>query len=290
VIVSGCAAAGRNYGGDGQVGSDAMQPGQDGQVKHDAAPPTDAAPQADAAVDCSSGCQGAPGPCYDAPGVCDVDVCVFPFKGEGVYCADSDPCTVLEQCDGQGHCVGSPRTCDFPNASGGTCTNGACQGVVCAAGYKDCNNDLDLDGCETNLKTSSDCGDCDVPCSAGAHATASCATGTCVQACTSPWQNCDGNGSNGCEIPVGVAYQCSTNGLDSAQGCGTAYCGAGGDQSFAGNWYCSWCTSCKEFGPSSCSWCSSSTGLWLWPSGTTCTGSNPCGCPGGTYCEVECSP
>jgi hypothetical protein len=347
LLLVACAAAGRVDDLDGQVSSDAIPPhpdGQvpDGQVKKDAGPQHDAAVGPDAAIDCTGGCQVAPGPCFDAPGYCNNDVCVFPFKGEGVFCTSPDPCIVSAACDGQGHCVGSPRTCDFPNASGGTCQNGTCQGVVCnagwkdcnddlvtdgcetnlktstdcgdcdvpctaeahatatcatgtcvqtcVAGYKDCNYDLDLDGCETNLKTSTDCGDCDVPCTAGAHATASCATGTCVQSCTSPWQNCDGNWSNGCEIPVGIPYQCSTDGLTTTLGCGTAYCGSGGDKSFAGNWYCSWCSSCKEFGPSSCSWCGGTTGLWLHPSGTACTGTNPCGCPSGQYCNVICAP
>jgi hypothetical protein len=64
--------------------------------------------------------------------------------------------------------------------------------------------------------------------------------------------------ANGCEIPVGVANRCDRGGLDSSGGCGTAYCGSGGDVSF-GTWTCSFCEHCHHYS-NGYSWCLSASG------------------------------
>jgi hypothetical protein len=154
------------------------------------------------------------------------------------------------------------------------------------SGWDDCNTDWS-DGCERDLTTNTDCGGCGVACTAGANATANCdANGDCQRSCQVPYENCDGDWSNGCEIPTGLANTCDQDGLAS-DGCGTAWCGTGGIVDFSGNWTCVTCANCHEFSSTDCSWCQQSTGYWYYSSGTYCNaGPDPCG----SSADLVCSP
>jgi hypothetical protein len=106
---------------------------------------------------------------------------------------------------------------------------------ACAAPYEDCDG-IVAKGCETNTATSVEhCGQCSSPCSVN-HGTPSCEQGICKIACAQGYDNCDGNGLNGCETDLNTSVQacgsCSTkctnaNGTTQCvQGVCTPTCGA----------------------------------------------------------------
>lgn len=108
-------------------------------------------------------------PGFDA-GVCDLERC----DGVDNDCdARVDEGFMLQSNpDSCGECG---RVCEAPNATPG-CVSGECVVQRCLDGFGDCNGDV-ADGCETSLRTSTDCRACGVPCEG---AGASCATGTCL--------------------------------------------------------------------------------------------------------------
>lgn len=218
--------------------------------------------------------------CFNAQGSCDGGVCVHAPRPAGEACDDGDPCTEDDMCDGVGGCFGNELDCAGPNTTPGTCNAGTCQGTSCNAGFGDCNGDMS-DGCETPLTSASDCGGCGQACTAGAHANASCSSGSCERSCQSPWENCDGDWGNGCEIPVGVPNQCDAGGLNPNGGCWTAYCGSsGGDAVNFGTFFCADCATCHAPSGGMCQWCNHSTGTW-YPQ-------EACACGG--YLDLVCTP
>jgi hypothetical protein len=141
---------------------------------------------------------------------------------------------------------------------------------------------MDFDGCETPLDTVTDCGACGEPCVAGAHASADCSEGSCHRDCQSPWENCDGDWTNGCEIPTGEPNRCDIDGLNDVDGCWTAYCGSSSDDYAVnfGDWYCFECTTCHVPSAGRCQWCSHVDGRW-YPD-------DECAC--GTWEDLVCGP
>ncbi|HEY3352477.1 MAG TPA: hypothetical protein VGQ83_04460 [Polyangia bacterium] len=214
-------------------------------------------------------CTTPPDACHAATGTCAAGVCSYASK---VCNTPPDLCHEAAGTCTNGTCTYAPKAlnCARPHTTGGACQpgTGQCGGWTCAAGWGNCTTTWD-DGCETPTNTINNCGGCGTTCSAGAHATADCSSGTCVRTCQSPWQSCDGDWSNGCEIPVGVSGQCDKAGLNSTSGCGTAYCGSSASssaQNFAG-WYCSFCSHCHNFTsvPAGDAWClygSTASGQW----------------------------
>jgi hypothetical protein len=219
--------------------------------------------------------------CFEPQGVCVAGVCEFAPKPAGAPCNDGDACTEDDVCDGLGECMGNEIECSAPNASGGSCANGACGDLTCNTGWGNCNGDWS-DGCETPLDTAQNCGGCGEPCTAGQNATADCSSGTCQRSCVAPWENCDDDWSNGCEIPTGVANQCDANGLNTATGCWTAYCGSSNANNAVnfGTWYCSGCSNCHVPSAGMCHWCSPSAGVWYPPDSCVC----------GSYEDLACNP
>ncbi len=217
--------------------------------------------------------------CFAAQGNCSGGQCVHAPSPPGQLCDDGDPCTEDDMCDGVGFCVGNDLDCTAPNAQGGACAAGACTGMSCVPGFGDCNGNMS-DGCETALDTTGNCGGCGTTCSAGAHANSDCSSGTCQRSCQNPWENCDGNWANGCEVPTGVANQCSAGGLDPGNGCWTAYCGNSGASNATnfGSFYCVHCPNCNVPAAGACQWCASSTGTW-YPQ-------DSCAC--GSYKDLVC--
>ncbi len=124
-----------------------------------------------------------------------------------------------------------------------------------------------------------------IDCSAPAHASGgSCVDGACQGfTCEAPWENCDGNWDNGCEVPVGVANQCDINGLNAENGCWTAYCGNSNDPKGYnfGDYYCFGCSTCHFASEGMIQWCNHDTGNWYPPEMN-----NSCG----AYLDLVCGP
>ncbi len=220
------------------------------------------------------------GSCFEPFGACVDGSCTYPPKLAGVPGDDGDPCTSQDVCNGVGGCLGAAAECEVQNGRG-TCNAGMCVDIQCAQGWGDCNMQ-DADGCETALDSVSDCGECGRACSAGEHASAACVAGECALSCDAPWEDCDGDPANGCEIPTGIPNQCDATGLNSTTGCWTAYCGSSNhpDARNFGSWYCFECTTCNVPAAGQCRWCDHSTGTW-YPQEE---------CPCGAYEDLTCSP
>jgi len=171
-------------------------------------------------------------------------------------------------------------SCKAPHAKG-TCIQGRCMDLTCDEGWGDCNGSM-ADGCETNLLEDPEhCGKCSRHCSAGPNASATCSGGDCGRTCVPPYQDCNGDPKDGCEIPVGVPNSCGLSGLTDFQsaagatpGCGTAYCGSGdfgwatGNVSF-GSWHCVFCSHCEQFADGF-AWCIASQGTFSAQRCTNC--------------------
>ncbi len=214
------------------------------------------------------------GLCLEVQGHCDAGTCEHGAAAPGVACDDADACTISDACDGEGVCFGVPLDC-----GAGTCVDGECINEGCPDGFADCNGDMN-DGCEVALGTDSDCAGCGDSCAAGEHATGSCSAGECDFQCDSPWDNCDGDWANGCEVPVGVPHQCDASGLNPTTGCWTAYCGnsADPDATNFGTFYCMDCATCRSPVAGMCQWCDHSSGEF-YPT-------DACAC--GTYEDLAC--
>lgn len=207
-------------------------------------------------------CNSPPSACYETPGTCSEGQCAYKQLAEGSACTGEDPCLLDAKCDAQGSCQGTQKDCAAPNTKGATCVpgTGECQGYTCESGFRDCNDDMRKDGCETSVSSNPDhCGDCNKTCKDAAHMQATCTNGSCKRTCDSGWGNCDGDVANGCERRLGRAT-CDESGTNTSSGCGTAYCGKGTSKTGLtvvnfGKWYCAFCTHCKKRAPSSYSWC-----------------------------------
>lgn len=234
----------------------------------DGTPPPDLGMCAD-----PSDCVLPAGTCLQVQGECVDGLCQHGPAAPGASCDDGDPCTSADACDGEGVCFGVELDC-----GAGECIDGECMGGGCPPGFADCNGDAG-DGCEVELGTDADCGGCGDSCSGAAHATAGCMAGTCQYACQAPWENCDGDWGNGCEVPVGVEHQCSAAGLD-PNGCWTAYCGNSGsaDATNFGTYYCMDCATCRVPGAGQCQWCNHTTGTFYMADACFC----------GTFEDLAC--
>ena len=128
-----------------------------------------------------------------------------------------DGCEVDGQTDAN-NCGACGNKCTAGTHQTATCVAGVCK-PVCAAGYADCNASS-ADGCEVHTDIDlANCGGCALPCGPLTNAAAACKAGTCsVGSCKSPFLDCDGMASNGCEA----------NGSADASNCGACskVCGA----------------------------------------------------------------
>ena len=205
----------------------------------------------------------------------------------------TDKCIAEGACDGAGACTGAAKTCEATNASGGSCVQGECQGYKCDDGWDNCDSDWS-NGCETKVSDDpSNCGACNKVCDGGPNGNASCVAKQCTLSCTAPYQDCNGDPTDGCEIPVGQANACSRSGLTTfstatgaTPGCGTPYCGQGSGSAVAnfpaGSWYCAFCIHCSLFDDGG-AWC-----LYDNAAGTFSSQRCPSCCQPGGY-EQVCS-
>lgn len=163
--------------------------------------------------------------------------------------------------DDCGPCDSPPGQC---YASPGQCINGACDYAPASDGV-DCDDGEDC----TIGDVCNGAGACvpgnPSPCSAPNTTGGSCQNGSCVGfQCVPPYENCDGDWENGCEIPVGIPNQCDANGLNADGGCWTAYCGVLNNPKAHnfGTYYCFDCANCHEPAQGQWQWCNHTSGNW----------------------------
>ena len=96
------------------------------------------------------------------------------------------------------NCGACGNACWAPNVAGYSCNSGACSIASCSGDYLDCDGDF-TNGCEVDGSTADNCGSCGNVCPAAANAVASCQAGSCAFLCNSPFADCDGDPTNGCE-------------------------------------------------------------------------------------------
>ena len=151
------------------------------------------------ACDCPCDPPNAVGACEE--GECVIETCL-PEYGD---CND-DP---LDGCEinihqNVDHCGGCEEPCENAHVSSRACSDGLCK-PTCDSGWRDCNGPepgSQDDGCERDVFTVTDCGDCDTPCSL-MHAVSACPLGVCTMvSCESGWDDCDYVPFNGCERDV----------------------------------------------------------------------------------------
>ncbi len=141
-------------------------------------------------------------------------------SGGDAVCIAGD-CEVLEcdagfgDCDGRydtgcevplvaslGHCGECFNVCSYDNGFA-ACRFAECEFLACDTGWGDCNDDVDIDGCETDLDTSLDhCGVCGLQCDiAGANEV--CSGGVCTfTGCEENRDGCVDGPENGCETDL----------------------------------------------------------------------------------------
>ncbi len=205
-------------------------------------------------IDCGGDCEQC-----ESGGSCVInDDCIQPPEDDpSVSICQNDVCTLvcgigLGDCNrmaGDGcetnlnttleHCGECAAVC-APAHAEGMCQGGNClidreapdTTSGCVGNWRDCNN-MDEDGCESNINTNvNHCGMCDEACSA-TNGTPSCSAGQCSIACENGYSDCDADArSNGCEINTNTnSTYCG--GCDEEDECdgGTptqsAYCSAG---------------------------------------------------------------
>lgn len=114
----------------------------------------------------------------------------------------SDGCEIAESTT---HCGGCNQNCAAPFVANGSCVTGQCQILQCAGGRANCDGDP-RNGCEVDISSSNqNCGGCagmgGSACGGAPGGQTTCIGGTCqVTFCSSNQADCNGMGSDGCEI------------------------------------------------------------------------------------------
>lgn len=150
-------------------------------------------------------------------GICLSGACSFSCNAGFANCDGNaaSGCETNIQTDAD-HCSGCGRACSNNNIANPTCVAGACTGD-CDQGFRDCNNDKLVDGCETDIGTSVDhCGGCNLACSTQNVTSPQCAGGVCTGDCVSPFADCNNDKlSDGCETNlvsnVNACGSCGSN-------------------------------------------------------------------------------
>ncbi|OIP41298.1 MAG: hypothetical protein AUK47_06620 [Deltaproteobacteria bacterium CG2_30_63_29] len=181
-------------------------------------------------VESSTGHCGACGAVCGVDDTCSAGRCVCggtaSKRGEGSACFEEQRCCpdsgcVLTATD-RINCGACGTTCEETHTTAVRCVDGVCD-PTCADQYGDCDSDPST-GCETDLDTAENCGECGARCGVGAsceagvcrcpgstlatcpyssstHLSASCVGARCEVTCveTANLGDCDQDGGNGCE-------------------------------------------------------------------------------------------
>lgn len=203
----------------------------------------------------ANGCETPAGAvCGSCSTSCDVT------KSDGAMCTGGTKCTYtgcktgFANCNSSGadydgcetstktatDCTGCGKACDTANSIGAACTGTTCTYSGCKAGWGNCSSaDPDLDGCETPVTTTANCGGCGVRCNLTGATSASCDGSKCSYACSSATLDCNAGvapNTDGCESSKNSVETCgscgtrcdSTTGTPSCDGSKCSYsCGAG---------------------------------------------------------------
>ena len=170
------------------------------------------------------------------------------------------PSTTTDTGDDCGPCDAPPGPC---YADPGACIAGECDYAPSPDG-SDCD---DGDEC-TEDDACNGAGSCvgvKIQCSAPNTTGGACQNGACTGFdCVAPYDNCDGDWANGCEVPTGVPNQCDSGGITPNGGCWTAYCGASDDADATnfGTYHCIDCANCHEPAQGQWQWCNHTSGNW----------------------------
>lgn len=149
------------------------------------------------------------------------------YKGSGSpdwACPSGQTSNATAACGTAGCWTGctNAASCIGTNQATKTCTSGVCGGT-CNAGFADCNNNKNTDGCETNTGTSTtNCGSCGNVCSTN-HMTPTCTGGACGGTCAQGYANCNANIADGCEAAVSCG-NCCGNPCGAGQACVQGTC------------------------------------------------------------------
>ena len=104
------------------------------------------------------------------------------------------------------HCGACGQPCSLPHADP-TCEAGSCAVSACHPGWGDCDNGA-VNGCETDLRTLADCGQCGTPCTV-TNGQPTCVTGSClVNDCDPGRADCNGDPADGCETDLHSPFNC----------------------------------------------------------------------------------
>src|SRR5262245_13878686 len=157
-------------------------------------------------------------PAHGLPG-CQAAACVLGSCDPGFSDCNTrldDGCEIRTETD-VANCGACGTRCPTGAHGTTTCAAGQC-GLLCSAGFGDCNL-VGSDGCEIELaRDVKNCGACKNACPQPASATVSCHSGACVvDKCNPGLADCDGKVDNGCEADTmkdsancgGCAVPCS---------------------------------------------------------------------------------
>jgi len=151
---------------------------------------------------CGTSCPGAP----NAVPACALGTCALTCTAGFADC-DGDATNGCEADTrvSTAHCGGCGRTCTAPNSTL-TCMASTCTLGGCAAGFGNCDGNV-ANGCETSTATSTQhCGGCNTVCPTRPNTVSTCADGACAFVCSSGFNDCDDNPSNGCETQGACVY------------------------------------------------------------------------------------
>jgi hypothetical protein len=96
---------------------------------------------------------------------CDSGTCDIMECDEGYGNCDKKVATGCEApLNTEGNCGACGKPCAIDNAEV-SCDTGECKFIACLDGYADCNQNLELDGCEVAIDTLANCGACGATCS-----------------------------------------------------------------------------------------------------------------------------
>jgi hypothetical protein len=152
-------------------------------------------------------------------GACGIASCNAPFEDCDRNSANG--CEV-NLASSVAHCGGCNMACAARPNMAAACTARACT-YTCVAGFADCDGNA-ANGCETNLQTdTSHCGVCRNVCLPAAGGSATCAAGTCGQACPAGQTNCSGT----CRATAGDPSNCGACGRACTFTNATGTCAAG---------------------------------------------------------------
>ncbi|MBN1774216.1 MAG: hypothetical protein JXB32_23355, partial [Deltaproteobacteria bacterium] len=162
-------------------------------------------------ADCG-GCGTACSPAHATGASCSTGSCTFTCDAGWGDCDGTASNGCEATLDTLANCGGCGVACNPAHATDASCSTGACAYGACETGWGDCDG-VASNGCETSLRTTTDCGACGTGCSL-AHATATCATGTCaVSSCNAGWGDCNATAADGCERSLTTLTDCGGCGM-----------------------------------------------------------------------------